>query len=317
MSEKEVILLGDFLPAAVCERLAAAHTLHQFSTHDEVAPFLTANGQNIAAVITTGNGKVESAWLEQLPNLKLIACYGVGYDGVDTKAVAAHGAWVSNTPNVLNDDVADLAMALMLALMRQLPQVDRYVRDGSWKTHGNFALTDRLTGKRLGMLGMGRIGGAIVRRALAFDMKISYHATKIKTDLPHQWADTPAALAADCDILCVAMPATAQTHGMVDAKVLRALGKNGYLINIARGSLVDEPALINALKTGAVKGAALDVFANEPDVPSELCAMQNVILSAHQGSATTHTRLRMAELVEENVEAVLNNKPPLTPVNNP
>ena len=316
MSGMEIVLLGDMLPAAVCERLSASFTLHRFvASGDESASFLAAHGPNIGALIAAGDAQVEAATMEQLPNLKLVACYGVGYDGIDTEAAAARGVWVSNTPDVLNDDVADLALALMLALVREVPQVDRYVRAGQWQTRGDFALTDRLTGKRLGMLGMGRIGGAIVRRALAFDMDISYHATRIKPDSPHRWADSPSSLAAGCDILCVVMPATAQTRGMVDEQVLRALGKDGYLVNIARGALVNEAALIQALKNNTIKGAALDVFAHEPNVPDDLRAMDNVVLSSHQGSATTHTRLRMAELVADNIEAVLHGSVPVTPVN--
>ena len=318
MSSAEIVLIGSILPTDVCARLSASFTLHQFSSGgDASAKFLADHGQNISALITAGNTKADAAMMDQMPNLQIIGCYGVGYDGIDTEAAAERGAWVSNTPDVLNDDVADLALALMLALMRQLPQVDRYVRNGEWKKHGDFVLTDRLTGKRLGMLGMGRIGSAIVRRALAFDMAVSYHATKVKSDVPHQWADSPSALAVGCDILCVCMPATAQTHNMVNAEVLSALGADGYLINVARGALVDQDALITALQNGVIKGAALDVFANEPNVPDTLLAMDNVVLSSHQGSATIHTRRRMAELVADNVTAVLHGDAPLTPVNQP
>jgi len=215
----------------------------------------------------------------------------------------------------LNDDVADLALALMLAVVRRLPAAEVYVRSGRWPAQGDFGLTDRLTGKRLGMLGLGRIGAAIVKRAQGFDMEVAYHATKRKAQSPHLWCDSAAALAEWADILCVAMPATARTVGMVDAKVLRALGGDGYLVNIARGSLVDEPALITALQNRDIRGAALDVFADEPRVPAELRACDNVVLSPHQASATLHTRHRMAELVADNIEAVLRGRAPVTPVN--
>jgi len=318
MNGNDILLKDGLLPPPVRARLAAAFTVRDWPAAPEAQQqLLAAHGANIAALITTGHAGADGAAMDQLPGLKLIACYGVGYDGIDVAAAAARGVWVSNTPEVLNDDVADMALALMLAAVRQLPAAERYVRDNGWPARGDFPLTDRLTGKRLGMLGMGRIGGAIVKRALAFDMAIAYHATKPKPQSPHQWADSPAALARWCDILCVAMPATAQTAGMVNAAVLRALGARGYLVNIARGALVDEDALIAALQSGVIKGAALDVFANEPHVPQALREFDNVVLSPHQGSATAHTRHRMAEVVADNIEAVLQGGAPVTPVNAP
>ncbi len=315
MSSLDILIKDDSFSPSVRERLAAAFTVHDLPTSAECEALLADRGDTIGALITTGHIGATAKEMDAMPNLKIVGCYGVGYDGIDVDAATARGVWVSNTPDVLNDDVADLALAMMLALIRQLPQAERYVRDGRWKTHGNFALTDRLGGKCLGMLGMGRIGSAIARRALAFDMTIAYHATAPKPESGHQWAKSPVALAQMCDILCVAMPATAQTIAMVNEDVLRALGKDGYLVNIARGSLVDEPALIAALQNGQIKGAALDVFAAEPDVPSDLLAMENVVFSPHQGSATIHTRHRMAELVADNVERALRGELPVTPVN--
>ena len=315
MSANDILLRDGFLPPPVRARLAAAFTVHDWpAAVDAQKEFLAAHGKNIGALIATA---ADRATMEQLPGLKLIACYGVGYDGIDVAAATARGVWVSNTPEVLNDDVADLALALMLAAVRRLPAAERYVRENQWRARGDFALTDRLTGKRLGMLGMGRIGAAIVKRALAFDMRIAYHATQPKPRAPHQWAGSAAALTEWCDILCVAMPATQQTRGMVNAAVLRALGPRGYLVNIARGSLVDEAALIDALRDGVIKAAALDVFADEPHVPQELRALDNTVLSPHQGSATTHTRHRMAEVVADNIEAVLQGDAPVTAVNKP
>ncbi|MDD9823477.1 MAG: 2-hydroxyacid dehydrogenase [Gammaproteobacteria bacterium] len=318
MSANDILLRDGFLPPPVRARLAAAFIVHDWpAASDAQEKFLAAHGKNIGAMMTTGHAGADGAMMDELPGLKLIACYGVGYDGIDVAAASARGVWVSNTPDVLNDDVADLALALMLAAVRRLPAAERYVRENQWRARGDFALTDRLTGKRLGMLGMGRIGAAIVKRALAFDMRIAYHATQPKPQSPHQWADSAAALAEWCDILCVAMPATAQTVGMVNAAVLRALGPRGYLVNIARGSLVDEAALIAALRDGVIKGAALDVFADEPHVPQELREFDNVVLSPHQGSATVHTRHRMAEVVADNIEAVLQDGEPVTAVNEP
>jgi len=312
----EVLLRDGVLSPTVRARLAAAFTVHDWpgdaAAQDE---FMRRHGRSIGALITTGHAGADAAVMNELPNLKLIACYGVGFDGIDVAAAGARGIAVSNTPAVLNDDVADMALALMLAVVRRLPAAEVYVRSGRWPAGGDFGLTDRLTGKRLGMLGMGRIGAAIVKRAQGFDMEGAYHATKRKAQSPHRWCAGAAALAEWADILCVAMPATARTVGMVDAAVLRALGGDGYLVNIARGSLIDEAALITALQNRDIRGAALDVFADEPNVPAELRACDNVVLSPHQGSATVHTRHRMAEVVADNIEAVLRGRAPVTPVN--
>ena len=315
-----VLLTGGFLMDEVRARLEsnfAVFVLPESAAEGE--SFLAQNGGAVSAVITTGHRGADAALMERLPRLKIAACYGVGYDGIDVAAATRLGVWVSNTPDVLNDDVADLALALMLAAVRRLPESERHIRNGRWESEG-FPLTERLTGRRLGMLGLGRIGGAIVRRALAFRMEVSYHATARKPDLPYGWAASPAGLARGCDILCVAAPATPQTRGLVDAEVLRELGKGrgaGWLVNIARGALVDEPALVAALRDGVIAGAALDVFADEPRVPAALRAMENVVLSPHQGSATFHTRRAMGDLAAENVELVLRGELPRTPVNHP
>ena len=315
-----ILLTGEFLMDEVRARLESGFAVYDLpEAEPERGAFLTEHGAAIGAVVFAGHQGADSALMDKLPNLKIIACHGVGYDGIDVDAATVRGVWVSNTPDVLNDDVADLAMALMLAVVRRLPAAERFARD-EWERGGAFPLTDRLSGRRLGMLGMGRIGGAIVRRAAAFGMEISYHATARKMDSPHRWAESPAALARACDILCAATPATPQTRGMVGAEVLRELGKGeglGYLVNIGRGSLVDEPALVSALAEGVIAGAALDVFADEPRIPAALKRMDNVVLSPHQGSATLRTRRAMGILAAENAELVLRGKPPKTPVNHP
>lgn len=318
-----VVLTGGFLTPEVRARLAARFAVTAADPAEVKragTEWERAQGLRVEGLITTGHAGADGALMDCFPALKVAACYGVGYDGIDVAAATARGVWVTNTPDVLNEDVADLALALMLAVVRRLPEAERYARAGRWETDGDFPLTARLFGRRLGMLGMGRIGGAIVRRALAFGMEVSYHATAPKPDSPHRWTASPRELAAAADVLCLAAPATPATTGMVDGEVLRALGKGrgeGYLVNIARGSLVDEPALITALRDGVIAGAALDVFADEPRIPPELRAMENVALSPHQGSATVHTRRAMGELAAENVTRVLNGEAPKTPVNNP
>ncbi|MGI9338793.1 MAG: 2-hydroxyacid dehydrogenase [Gammaproteobacteria bacterium] len=312
---KEVLLSGGFLAAQTRAKLEADFVVRELPPPDARAAFFAEHGGNIGALITGGHQRADAAMMDNMPHLAVISCYGVGYDGIDVKEATKRGIWVCNTPEVLNDDVADMAMALMLAVVRRIPAAERFVRGGQWQK-GNFHLTDRLSGRRLGMLGMGRIGGAIVRRALAFGMTITYHATA-KKDTPHQWAKSPATLAKECDILCAAMPATPQTTGIVNAEVLQALGPEGYFVNIGRGALADEPALVDALQKGIIAGAALDVFADEPNVPQALMNMDNVVLSPHQGSATTHTRKAMSELTAENAIRVLHGQPPQASVNNP
>ena len=314
--KQEVLLTGDFLAPEVRARLESAFAVSVLPKAGPEREAFLAAGCDAEAVAATGHSGADAALIGALPRLKIVACYGVGYDCIDVAAATARGAWVSNTPDVLNDDTADLALALALAVVRRIPAAERYAR-GEWETGGDYVLTDGLSGRRLGMLGMGRIGGAIVRRALGFGMEISYHATARKPESPYRWAESPKALAAGCDVLCVAAPATAATRGMVDAEVLRALGAEGYLVNIARGALVDEAALISALQNKVIAGAGLDVFADEPRVPEALKGMDNVVLSPHQGSATVRTRLAMSELVADNIGSVLRGDAPLTPVNNP
>lgn len=301
----------------VCvDRLGGAHVLHVLpAEQEERAAFLAAHADGIAALVTTGHHGADAALMDALPSLQVISCFGVGYDGIDVAAASARGVWVGHTPDVLNDDVADMAMALMLAAARRLPAADRYVRDSRWEKDGNYPLTARLSGRRLGVIGLGRIGAAIAKRACAFGMPVSYHNRHRVAASPYHYAESAAALAAEADFLCLAVPLTAETEKMVDADVLRALGKDGILINISRGAAVDEQALVRALLDGVIAGAGLDVFADEPRVPAALKKMDNVVLSPHQGSATYHTRRRMAELTCDNIAAVLAGGSPLAAVN--
>jgi len=239
--------------------------------------------------------------------------FGVGYDGVDVAAARERGIAVTHTPNVLNDEVADLAMALVLAVSRRLVEADRYVRTGAW-AKGPMPLARKVSGARMGIVGLGRIGNAIARRAEAFGMSIAYTARAEKADAPYPYFATAEALAREVDFLVVITPGGAATRKLIDAKVLAALGKKGYLVNVARGSVVDEPALVEALRAGTIAGAGLDVFENEPNVPAELLALDNVVLTPHVGSATWQTRQAMADLSFGNLQAHFAGKPLLSPV---
>jgi len=272
--------------------LKAAYTLHQRLNETDPAAFAQV-APRIAAIAASGESKVGAELIEQLPALKIISVMGVGYDGIDVAAAKARGVVVTHTPGVLNDDVADLALALMLALSRQIARADRFVRAGQWSS-GPLALGRKMSGARLGIVGMGRIGQAIAYRAAAFNMAISYTARSAKTDLPYTYHPTPAALAAESDFLVIITPGGAGTRKLIDAAVLKALGPQGCVVNVARGSVIDESALVEALRSGTIAGAGLDVFEDEPNVPQALREMDNVVLTPHIGSATAQTRRAMA-----------------------
>jgi len=307
------------LPPLLAPQLAAAFTVHD-RVHDprqqpDPAAF-DAIAPQVRAIAATGDSVVTAELLARLPALEIISVMGVGYDGIDVAAAVARGVMVTHTPDVLNDDVADLAIGLMLCAARQLPAADRHVRDGRWPA-GPMPLARKVSGARLGLVGMGRIGQAIATRAQAFGMQIGYTARSARPGLPYKFFLTPAALAAQSDFLVLITPGGAATRGLVDAEVLRALGQGrgqGFLVNVARGSVVDEPALIAALEQGVIAGAALDVFANEPHVPERLRALPQVVLAPHIGSATTATRQAMADLAAANLRAHFAGQRPPTPV---
>jgi lactate dehydrogenase-like 2-hydroxyacid dehydrogenase len=269
--------------------------------------------KKVTALVGTGAAKVDKKLLSMLPNVKLIAICGVGYDGIDVGAAKERGIVVTHTPGVLTDDVADLALALVLSMGRRIPQADRFVRNGDWVSD-TFPLTHKVSGARLGIVGMGRIGRAIAKRAAAFDMRIAYTGREAKADLPYIFYKTATALAAEVDYLVVAVPGGDSTKNLIGASVLQALGTKGYLINIARGSVVDQPALVQALKDKTIAGAALDVFWDEPKVDPELRRLPNVVLTPHIASATDETRRAMAALTMENLRAFYDKKPLPTPV---
>jgi lactate dehydrogenase-like 2-hydroxyacid dehydrogenase len=294
------------------EPLQAAYAVHHFSPDADPAA-LAAVAPRVRAIAAGGESKVSAELIRQLPALEIISVMGVGYDGIDVAAAKAQGAVVTHTPGVLNDDVADLAIALMLAWARQLVRADAFVRNGEWAA-GPLALGRKVSGARIGIVGMGRIGQAIAQRAAAFGMSIAYTARSAKAELPHRYLPTAAALAAESDYLVLITPGGAATRKLVDAEVLKALGPQGCVVNVARGSVIDETALIAALQAGTIAGAALDVFENEPNVPQALRDMPNVLLAPHIGSATGQTRQAMADLALANVKAQFAGEALLSPV---
>ena len=294
-------------------QLRAAFTLHD-RLHESDPQAFTAIAPRIRAVAASGESKLGAELIARLPALEIISVMGVGYDGIDVAAAKARGVVVTHTPNVLNDDVADLAIGLMLCAARQLPAADRYVRDGSWAAKGPMPLARKMSGARLGLVGIGRIGQAIAQRATAFGMSIAYTARSARPELPYRYLPTAAALAAECDYLVVITPGGAGTRKLIDAAVLKALGPGGIIVNVARGSVIDEAALIDALEQGVIAGAGLDVFENEPNVPERLRALPHVVLAPHIGSATTQTRQAMADLALANLVAKFAGRPLPSPV---
>jgi len=309
----EAVLAVSKLSPLYVQRLEGAFTLLD-RLHETDAAAFDAAAPRIKAIAASGESRVPAQLMERLPALKIVSVMGVGYDGVDVAAAKARGVTVTHTPNVLNDDVADLALGLMLSAARQLPQADRYVREGQWATNGPMPLARKMSGARLGIVGMGRIGQAIATRAAAFGMPIAYTARSAKPGLPYRYLPSAEALAAESDFLVVITPGGAATRKLIDAKVLAALGKKGILVNVARGSVVDEAALIDALEQGVIGGAALDVFEDEPRVPERLRALPHVVLAPHIGSATAATRQAMADLAFANLEAHFAGRALLTPV---
>jgi hydroxypyruvate reductase len=293
-------------------RLEADYTVHRLWQAPDREAFVLQIAPRIEVIVTTGGAGASRALIEQLPRLRLIACFGVGVDAIDLEAARKRGIAVTNTPDVLTEDVADLAIGLMLAALRGIATADRYVRAGLW-LRAHMPLQTRLSGKRLGIVGMGRIGQAIARRAAAFDMSIAWNGPRPK-DLPWRYEPDLLALARSVDVLVAACPGGAATRGLISRAVLEALGP-GVFVNIARGSVVDEAALVDLLVTRRLGGAALDVFANEPKVPEALFTLDHVVLQPHQASATRETRAAMGQLVLDNITAHVAGRPLLTPVN--
>jgi lactate dehydrogenase-like 2-hydroxyacid dehydrogenase len=311
LSKPEILAVANVHPLYL-KALKEVFVVHDCAHEGSPAAFAEL-APNIVGIAAGGESIVSASLLSQLPNLKLVSVFGVGYDGIDVQAAVDRGVMVTHTPGVLTDDVADLAMGLVLAVSRQIVQADQYVRSGRWP-QGPMPLGRKVSGARMGIVGLGRIGTAIARRALAFDMSVAYTARTEKPDSGFRFHASVTQLAAEVDFLVVITPGGQGTRHLINAEVLSALGPKGYLINVARGSVVDELALINALQDGLIAGAGLDVFAAEPRVPEVLWQMPNVVLTPHMASATHQTRRAMADLAFANMQAGVALKPLLTPV---
>ncbi len=312
-SNRPHILTVAKLPPFLMEPLQAAYEVHDRLHESDPAAFARV-APLIRAIAGGGESKVPRSLMEQLPALEIVSIMGVGYDGVDVAAALEKRIPVTHTPGVLNDEVADLAIGLMLSVARRIPLADRYVRAGRWAKEGAMPLARKVSGARLGIVGLGRIGQAIASRAEAFGMSIAYTGRGAKAELAYTFYPTAQALAAQVDFLIVITPGGAGTRHMINAEVLKALGPEGYLINVARGSVVDEAALVDALQQGVIAGAALDVFEKEPHPTEALWSMDNVVLTPHMASGTVQTRHAMAKLAVDNLRAHFAGQALFTPV---
>lgn len=300
MHDVDILIRGS-LPQPLRDALHENYRCHDHAGGDAGGALDMAAAARIRGLAQGGWTVTPPALLDSLPALELISVFGVGYDGVPVDYCRGRGIRVTHTPDVLTDDVADLGLALVLMSVRELVRLDRFVREGHWLA-GSPPLTTRLAGRTAGILGLGRIGTAIARRVEAIGMKVAWTGRKPR-DTPWRYVADLAELARESDVLVVACPGGPATRHLVDAKVLAALGPEGVLVNIARGSIVDEDALVRALADGTIKAAGLDVYADEPRVPPPLLSMDNVVLLPHVGSATRETRKAMADLCKANLDA--------------
>ena len=298
----------------IAERIATRATLHRPFLEADPAAALKAVADKVRALAVVFHGvKIDDAYMAQFPNLEIVTSFGVGYDHIDAKAAAARGVVVAHTPGVLDAETADTALGLLLNTVRGFSAAEAYLRQGRWVKDGPFPLSASLSGRRMGVLGLGRIGKEIAKRVAAFGVEIVYHGRKPQAEAPYLYYPSLIAMAKAVDILMVAAPGGADTRHIVNAEVLDALGPNGVLINIARGSLVDDDALIAALKERRILAAGLDVFPHEPKVPEGYLSLDNCVLTPHVGSGSVSTRLAMANLVVDNLFAFMDGKGPIAP----
>jgi lactate dehydrogenase-like 2-hydroxyacid dehydrogenase len=308
----DILLPGPMMPF-VEEQLDALFRVHRLAKAGDRDKLIAEIGPRVRGIAYASHALIDGAFMQRFPKLEIVSSFGVGYDSVDAKWAGAHNVIVTNTPDVLNDEVADTAVALLLMTVRELSQSERYLRAGKW-LEKPYPLSATLRDRTIGMVGMGRIGKAIARRLEAFGMPIVYHARRAAEGVPYKHYPELVAMARDVDVLLVIVPGGAATRNLINAQVLKALGPDGVLINMARGSVVDEPALIEALRNKTIKSAGLDVYADEPRVPKELIEMEHIVLLPHVGSGSVHTRRAMGQLVVDNLKSWFAGKGPLTPV---
>ncbi len=313
MAQAEILMMGPMLPL-VMEELGRRFVVHRLWELADEGAFLAANAGRIRGIAAAvSRAPVRASLIDALPALEIVANFGVGYENVDVDAAARRGVVVTNTPDVLTEEVADLTIGLVIATVRRIPEADRYLREGRWLA-APFALTGTLRGRTVGILGLGRIGRAVATRLEAFGVAIAYCGRNRQPDMAYAYHPDAVSLAKASDILIVVTPGGTETRGLVDRSVLEALGRDGVLINVGRGTVVDEPALIAALNDGTIAAAGLDVFADEPRVPEALIACPNTVLLPHVASASQYTRNAMGQLVVDNLVAWFEGRGPVTPV---
>ncbi len=309
---KTDVLFISTVDPTMLPKLEAEFAVHKLPASG-AKDFPAGVAERIRVVVTTGGAGADAALIGALPGLELIAVGTAGYEGIDLDAAAERGIAVTHTPDVTANDVADLAFGLLLAVARRITESERFIRTGKWLA-GGMDFGSRVSGKRLGIVGLGAIGRTVAERARGFNIDVAYHGPRRKPDVSHAYHADLVDLARAVDFLVVSCPGGPQTDGLIERKVMEALGAEGILVNVSRGSVVDEAALVGALSDGALGGAGLDVFAHEPRVPKELMAMENVVLAPHMGSATPETRAAMTDLAIANIRAHLADEPLLTPV---
>jgi lactate dehydrogenase-like 2-hydroxyacid dehydrogenase len=316
MTKPQLLMTGSMMPL-IMDGVAKTYDVHRLWDASDREALLARVAPAIEAIAHTGSSgvKCDDAFMASFPKLKAIGNMGVGYDSIDAAAAARRGIIVSNTPDVLNEEVADTALGLLLMTVRELGRTEQWLRAGKWATHGDYPLTQgTLRDRSVGMVGYGRIGKAIARRVEAFGVPVSYFSRNRQADVTIPYFSSLVDMAKAVDTLIVITPGGASTQNMINAAVLAALGPRGILINIARGSVVDEPALIQALRAKTIHAAGLDVMWGEPKINSELMTLDNCVLLPHVGSGTVWTRDRMGQLVVDNLAAYAHRTPPLTPV---
>ncbi len=312
MTRPELLVIGPY-PDWDMAALEESYSVHRLWEAAARASFIAERAEKIQAIATRGDLGASAELMGQLPNLRIVSVFGVGTDGVDLTFARANNIDVTNTPDVLTGDVADLGMALLLAAARLMPKGDALVRSGAWP-NGGLPLTTRVFGKKVGVVGMGRIGQAFAKRAAGFDCDISYFSRTEHAELPYRFFPSLTDLAGNVEFLVVTLAGGEGTKSIVNAEVLNALGPDGILVNISRGSTVDEEALLHALENRAIKAAALDVFWNEPNINPRFLALDNAVLHPHHASGTVETRRAMGQLVRDNLQAHFAGRPLLTPV---